>query len=107
MNHLARLAAELEAAADRLPSDPDSSPAAQMLEELTARFADWRQRVLDMPEGELRDRVIWALMGAERHLRPERDVAARADAPGGRLRLEAAARTLREMMVTVDPPPVA
>ena len=107
MNQLARLAAELEAAAARLPSDPETPPGAQMLEELTARLADWRATVRGMPEGELRDRVIWALMGAERHLRPERDVAARADAPGGRLRLEAAARTLRELMVTVDPPPAA
>lgn len=101
-----RLVEEIEAAVARLAG---SSPAGRprTAETLGARFAAWRQAVAEHRDLHLRDRAIWALLGAERHLRAMQGSSDNdADAHAARVRLEAAARTLREMAPPYPPDPL-
>jgi hypothetical protein len=102
-NDLEALIAEIEAAAARL----DGAPAPAGVPPLLAdRFAAWRQVVSEHREGDLRDRVIWALLGAERHIRAMDGLAEPvADARAAGVRLAAAARALREMRPAREDPP--
>lgn len=102
-NDLGALIAEIEAAAARLGAAPAPAGEAPLLAD---RLAAWRQVVSEHREGALRDRVIWALLGAERHIRAMDALAEpAADAHAAGVRLAAAARALREMRPAREEPP--
>src|SRR5688572_12911910 len=106
MQDIAALVSEIEAAVQALPSGADQPVSAADLAGLgEQQFVGWRQTVSSQAEGDLRDRVMWALLGAERHVRAMRSAGAGDQASAARLRLEAAVRALREMLPILERPP--
>jgi hypothetical protein len=97
---------EIEAAVHRLPSRPEEAADARHLAELCDRLAVWRRVVSGHQDGLLRERAMWALLGAERCLNgPRRLNSPGVDAFAARVRLEAAARALRDMSQRLEAPP--
>jgi hypothetical protein len=101
----AALAAEIEAVAAAL-GDPGQLAQPSMLALFRTRLDEWRRAAYALPDDPLRERVIWALLGAERYLSSTVELAPRGlDPVAARLRLQAAARALRALLPAPEPPP--
>jgi hypothetical protein len=103
---IAALINEIEAAVAGLPREAGGSDEPRQLADLSDRFVAWRRVVSGHQDGILRDRAMWALLGAERYLKGARELdAAGVDASAARIRLEAAVRALRAMHPVLEAPP--
>lgn len=100
------LVAEIESAVSAL-GDPGHLDDRVRLATFRDRLAEWRQATSAFAEGTIRDRAIWALMGAERYVSDSRELTPRGvDPAAARLRLQAASRALRALLAE-DAPPIA
>jgi hypothetical protein len=97
---------EIQAAVEGLARGPEAAAEPGRLADLSGRFVGWRRVVSAQQEGSLRDRAMWALLGAERYLKGAREIdPVGVDPSAARLRLEAAVRALRAMHPMLEVPP--